>query len=127
MNCKINFSRTSRTAGILLTLLVENVREARIENEPDMLVVERIEHLAAIATRLHEVRRAEDAQLVAHHRLFQVQLLGNLVHRELPREHQVDNTDARSIAKELEEFRKFKKRIERHVLFLSLSSVVFDI
>jgi len=34
---------------------------------------------------------------------------------------------AAAIAKELEEFRKFEKRIERHVLFLSLPTVVFDI
>jgi hypothetical protein len=103
------------------------VRETRIENEPDMLVIERIEHLAAIAARLHEVRRAEDTQLVAHHLLFQVQFFGDVVHRDFAQKHQVNDADARSIAKELEEFRKFEKRIERHVLFLSLSSVVFDI
>ena len=67
MNCQTNFSRISTTADILLTLLVQNMRETCIENKTDMLVVKRIEHLATFATRLYQIRRTQNAQLVTDH------------------------------------------------------------
>lgn len=55
--------------------------ETRIENQSDMFIVKRIEHLATIATRLDQVRRTQDSQLVAYHGLFHIQFFGNIVHR----------------------------------------------
>lgn len=52
--------------------------ETRIENQSDMFIVKRIEHLATIATRLDQVRRTQDSQLVAYHGLFQIQFFSNI-------------------------------------------------
>jgi hypothetical protein len=43
------------------------MRETCIENKTDMLVVKRIEHLATFATRLYQIRRTQNAQLVTDH------------------------------------------------------------
>lgn len=94
---------------------MQNVREARIEDKADVLIIERIEHLATVAARLHKVRRSEDSELVAHHRLFQIQLFSNLVHRDFARKHEVDDADARRIAEELEELRQFEQDIHRNI------------
>jgi hypothetical protein len=47
---------------------VQNVRETRIKNKANMLVIERIENLTPFTARLHKVRRSEDSELMAHHR-----------------------------------------------------------
>ena len=109
------------------------MRQAGAEDFADMFVIERIEHLAALAARLHEIRRAEDAQLVAHYRLFEIQLFGNVVHRNLARKHQVDNADTRGIAKELEKLRQLEERVQRDFagrgdfLRIVVMRLVFDI
>ena len=101
---------------LLFTLLVQNMRETCIENETDMFVVERIEHLATFAARLYQVRRTQNAQLMTDHRLFQIQLFGDIIYRDFARKHQMDNADASRVAKELEEFGKFKKGIQSDIL-----------
>jgi hypothetical protein len=92
------------------------MRETCIENKTDMFVVERIEHLATFAARLYQIRRTQNAQLMTDHRLFQIQFFGDIVYRDFARKHQMDNADASRVAKELEEFGKFKKGIQSDIL-----------
>lgn len=103
---------------------MENVGQARIENFTDVFIVEGVEHLAALAARLHEVRRAQDSQLVAHHGLFEPEHVGNVVHRDIVLHQELDNADSRRIAENAEEFRKFEQGIEIHVLHRLTSQMV---
>ena len=96
---------------------MQNVGQTRIENQTDMVVVQGIEHLATFAARLHQICRTQNAQLVAHHGLFQVQLFGNVIHRNFARKHQMNNADTRGIAKELEKFREFEQNIQGNIVF----------
>ena len=86
-----------------------------------MFIIEGIEHLAAIAAGFHQVRRSQNAQLVAHHRLLQIQALCDIVHRKLPRQKDLDNADSRRISKKLEKLRQLKKSIQRNFVFAILN------
>ena len=100
---------------------MQNVSETRIENFANMIVIERVVNLAAITSRLDQIRRAQDAQLVAHYRLFQVQFFCNRAHRHFTRKQQMNHANTRRISKELEELRQLEKRIDRNVLHVQLS------
>jgi hypothetical protein len=64
---------------------MEYVGQSSLKNHTDMFVIQGIEHLATIAARFYQIRRTQNAQLVAHHRLFQIQAFRDIVHSELSR------------------------------------------
>lgn len=97
---------------------MQNVSKPRIENLADMFIVECVINLSTIASRLDEIRRAQNPQLVTHYGLFEIQLFRNRAHGHFTRKQQMNYADAGRIAKELEELREFKKRINGNILHI---------
>ncbi len=77
-----------------------------------MLVIQAIKDGATRTPRFHQPCRTQDSELVAHRGLAQLQLFGNLVHRDLPRHEDLDNADSGGIPEELEELGQLEKGVQ---------------
>lgn len=91
---------------------MQDVGKARLENHADMLIIQAIKDGTTRPPRFHQPRRAQDPQLVAHRGLAELQLFGNLVHRDLPRHEDLDNADSGGIPKKLEEFGQLEEGVQ---------------
>ena len=77
----------------------------------DVVVVERVVDVAAVAARLHEPHAAQKPQLVRHRGLGETKNLGQVADRHLGPRERVEDTDARRIAEHLERLGEVEDRL----------------
>jgi hypothetical protein len=72
------------------------------EERGDVLVVERVEHHAAIASSADEAAALQQPQLVRHRRLREPQDSGQVAHAQLAMRQRVEDADAGGVAERAE-------------------------
>ena len=86
------------------------MRHTLLQNHPNMLIVQRIEHGLPLPTEADKVRRLQNAQLVTDRRLRQIQQTRNIAHAQLALKEHIEDLDARRIAKNARRANKLKSR-----------------
>lgn len=84
---------------------------ALIEHGVDMIIRERVEDVSAVTAKFDQVGALKRAQLMGDGRLGRLCGIGNIGYAQLAAHEGIENLDARSVAKDLEEVCKVVEQL----------------
>ena len=89
----------------------QHMLHAEGQHGPDVIVIQGIEHGLPLPPEADKVRRLQNAQLVGHGALGQIQHPGNIAHAQLALKEHIEDLDARRIAKNAKQLRQIVERL----------------